>query len=442
MSADLKIDEFEVLSKQPTLNIGTIGHVAHGKSTIVKSISGVHTVRFKSEMIRNITIKLGYANAKIYKCNRKGCPSPNNYTSTGSDVMDTVMCHCGSDMTLVRHVSFVDCPGHGVLMSTMMNGASVMDAALLLIAANEKFPQPQTLEHIAATEICQLKNLIVLQNKVDLVKETEAAQQYYEIREFMKDTANESAPIIPISAQLGYNMDVICQYLVTKIPQPVRDLKSSPRMQVIRSFDVNRPGQLPEDLKGGICGGSISRGVFRLHDEIEIRPGIIQKDDKGKIRCIPIVSQIISLFAEKNQLEYAIPGGLIGVGTNIDPVFTKGDHLVGHVMGIRGQLPDIYDELEVNYFLLKKIIGQETERVSKPSKLSVGEVLMINIQSMATAGKVSAIKGDMVKLSLQKPVCSEIGDKIAISRRIDKQFRLIGYGKITRAKTVPTDDTI
>lgn len=137
----------EVISRQATINIGTIGHVAHGKSTVVKAISGVQTVRFKNELERNITIKLGYANAKIYRCDNPKCLRPTCYTSGGSSKDDSFPCYrpaCSGRFQLVRHVSFVDCPGHDILMATMLNGAAVMDAALLLIAGNESCPQPQT----------------------------------------------------------------------------------------------------------------------------------------------------------------------------------------------------------------------------------------------------------------------------------------------------------
>ena len=135
----------QVISRQATINIGTIGHVAHGKSTVVKAISGVQTVRFKTEKVRNITIKLGYANAKIFKCSSVKCLRPGNYRANGSATGDEPICDkCGSTMVLQRHVSFVDCPGHDILMATMLNGAAVMDAALLLIAGNESCPQPQT----------------------------------------------------------------------------------------------------------------------------------------------------------------------------------------------------------------------------------------------------------------------------------------------------------
>ena len=161
-----------MISRQATINIGTIGHVAHGKSTVVKALSGVHTVRFKNELERNITIKLGYANAKIYKSDDPKCQRPVCFTSASSTKEDVFTMN-GFKYNLVRHVSFVDCPGHDILMATMLNGAAVMDAALLLIAGNETCPQPQTSEHLAAIEIMKLKHILILQNKIDLIKEAQ-----------------------------------------------------------------------------------------------------------------------------------------------------------------------------------------------------------------------------------------------------------------------------
>ncbi|CAH8668415.1 unnamed protein product [Dicrocoelium dendriticum] len=258
----------EVISRQATINIGTIGHVAHGKTTVVRAISTVHTIRHKNELIRNITIKLGYANAKIYKCNNGECPRPACYRSFGSTTEDSLPCQrpeCGGTLVLQRHVSFVDCPGHDILMATMLNGAAVMDAALLLIASNEPCPQPQTSEHLAAVEIMRLKYIIILQNKIDLIKESQAREQYEQILQFIKGTVAEGAPVVPISAQLKYNIDVVCDYIVNHIPVPVRDFTSAPRLIVIRSFDVNKPGCEVDDLRGGVAGGSILRGVLKVH---------------------------------------------------------------------------------------------------------------------------------------------------------------------------------
>lgn len=432
----------EVISRQATINIGTIGHVAHGKSTVVKAISGVQTVRFKNELERNITIKLGYANAKIYRCDNESCPRPACYRSFGSSKEDDFMCdrpNCNGRFRLLRHVSFVDCPGHDILMATMLNGAAVMDAALLLIAGNESCPQPQTSEHLAAIEIMKLKHILILQNKIDLVKESQAKEQYQQILKFVQGTVAEGAPVIPISAQLKYNIEVICEYIVKKIPVPVRDFISEPRLIVIRSFDVNKPGCEVKDLKGGVAGGSILRGVLKVGQEIEVRPGIVSKDQDGKLTCKPIFSCIVSLFAEQNDLQFAVPGGLIGVGTKIDPTLSRADRMVGQVLGAVGALPEIFTELEIAYFLLRRLLGVRTEgdkKGAKVQKLSKGEVLMVNIGSLSTGGRVLAVKADLAKISLTTPVCTEIGEKIALSRRVEKHWRLIGWGEIRRGVTI------
>eukprot|EP00899_Mesostigma_viride_P020010 jgi/Mesvir1/2800/Mv21745-RA.1 len=429
----------EVISRQATINIGTIGHVAHGKSTVVKAISGVQTVRFKNELERNITIKLGYANAKIYKCEDENCPRPVCYRAYGSGKEDSPLCEVpgfeNAKMKLLRHVSFVDCPGHDILMATMLNGAAVMDGALLLIAGNETCPQPQTSEHLAAVEIMRLKHIIILQNKVDLIPESVAANQQIEIHKFIQGTIADGAPVVPISAQLKYNIDVVCEYIVNKVPVPVRDFVAPPNMIVIRSFDVNKPGAEVDDIKGGVAGGSILQGVLRMGQEIEIRPGIVSKDAEGRLKCTPIFSHIVSLFAEQNELQFAVPGGLIGVGTTIDPTLTRADRLVGQVLGEVGALPAVFTELEVNFFLLRRLLGVKTqgsEKQGKVSKLVKGEVLLLNIGSMSTGARVLAVKNDLAKLQLTSPVCTKEGEKIALSRRVEKHWRLIGWGQIQK----------
>ncbi|KAJ7938425.1 P-loop containing nucleoside triphosphate hydrolase protein [Mycena leptocephala] len=408
-------------NKFATINLGTIGHVAHGKSTVVKAISGVMTVRFKNELVRNITIKLDTPMPRcIYKCENKACPRPGCYRSYRSDKEDNPPCErpgCNSRMKLVRHVSFVDCPGHDILMATMLNGAAVMDAALLLIAGNETCPQPQTSEHLAAVEIMKLEHIIILQNKVDLIKEAQALEHQKSIAAFVKGTVAESSPIVPISAQLKYNIDAVNEYIVKRIPIPVRDFTSDPRLIVIRSFDVNKPGAEVDDLKGGVAGGSILTGVLRLGQEVEIRPGVVTKDNAGRNQCKPIFSRIMSLHAENNLLDFAVPGGLIGVGTRIDPTLCRADRLVG-------QLPKIYTELEISLFLLRRLL----ERAA-----------LINIGSTSTGGRVLSVRADQAKIQLTSPACTEIGEKVALSRRIEKHWRLVGWGSVQRGTVLEVD---
>lgn len=436
----------EIIGRQATINIGTIGHVAHGKSTVVKAISGVQTVRFKNELERNITIRLGYANAKIYRSTDPDCPRPDCYKSFPSSKEISPKCEVpgfeNSRMELLRHVSFVDCPGHDILMSTMLSGAAVMDAALLLIAGNESCPQPQTSEHLAAIEIMKLKHIIILQNKVDLMREESALEHHKSILKFIKGTSADGAPIVPISAQLKYNINAVNEFIVNKIPVPLRDFSAAPRLIVIRSFDVNKPGADIDELKGGVAGGSILSGVLKLGDEIEVRPGIVEKGDDGAVICKPIRSRIVTLFAEHNDLKFAVPGGLIGVGTRVDPTLCRADRLVGQVLGHRGQLPEIYIELEINYFLLRRLLGVKTEdgKNAKVEKLSKREVLMVNIGSTTAGAVVTNVKADMAKLTLTKPACTEIGEKIALSRRVGKHWRLIGWGSIVQGTTVQPVD--
>ncbi|KAG0584235.1 hypothetical protein M758_3G194200 [Ceratodon purpureus] len=251
------------------------------------------------------------------------------------------------DVELCQYSVRLALQGHDILMATMLNGAAIMDGALLLIASNESCPQPQTSEHLAAVEIMRLKHIIILQNKIDLIQESVAINQHESIQKFIQGTIADGAPVVPISAQLKYNVDVVCEYIVNKIPIPVRDFVAPPNMIVIRSFDVNKPGAEVDDIKGGVAGGSILRGVLRVGQKIEVRPGITTKDENGGVKCTPIFSRIVSLFTEANELQFAVPGGLIGVGTTIDPTLTRADRLVGQVLGEVGELPDVFVELEV-----------------------------------------------------------------------------------------------
>ena len=256
----------KALPKQPEVNVGTIGHVDHGKTTLVQALTGVWASRHSEELKRGITIKIGYADMPIYKCPK--CEPPKNYT------IKPYCEQCNSEAEFVRAVSFVDAPGHEALMATMLSGAAIMDGAILVIAADEPCPQPQTREHLAAAEVSGIKNLIIVQNKIDIVDEKRALESYKEIKNFIKGTVAEKAPIIPISAQRGINIDVLLNAIETIIPTPKRDETKPPLMFIIRSFDINKPGTTIEALEGGIIGGTIAQGKFVVGEEIEIRPCI------------------------------------------------------------------------------------------------------------------------------------------------------------------------
>jgi translation initiation factor 2 subunit 3 len=400
----------------PECNIGTAGHVDHGKTTLVEALTGVWAAKHSEELKRGITIKLGYADMSIYRCGK--CSPPYRYTN--KPICD----RCGSEAELIRTVSFVDAPGHEILMATMLAGAAVMDGALLVIAADEKCPQPQTREHLMALKIVGVKNIIVVQNKIDLVDRARALESYEEIRKFLDEYDVGYCPIIPISAQHKVNIGYLLEAIEKYIPTPKRDPDKPPLMLVIRSFDVNKPGTPVEELKGGVIGGSIVQGRLRVGDEIEIRPGI--RASNGSYRSL--VTEIVSLRYGSLSVEEARCGGLVGVATKLDPYLTKADGMIGNVVGYPGQVPPVWNEFTVKYELFKYVVGL-TEPTHVAS-ISRGEALLINVGTSLTVGIVDSVRSDEVHVKLRRPVCAPIGQRIAISRRIADRWRLIGYGII------------
>ncbi|MCK4717413.1 MAG: translation initiation factor IF-2 subunit gamma, partial [Thermoplasmata archaeon] len=222
---------------QPEVNIGLVGHVDHGKTTLTRALSGEWTDRHSEEIKRGISIRLGYADATFYKC--KKCKGTEAYTTSSKCSI------CGGKAELLRAVSFVDSPGHETLMATMLSGAALMDGALLLIAANEKCPQPQTKEHLMALEISGLKNTIIVQNKIDLVSREALEENYHQIKAFVKGTIAEDAPVIPVSAHHDVNVDALIQCIEERIPTPGFGDSKPPRLFIARSFDINKPGSKP-----------------------------------------------------------------------------------------------------------------------------------------------------------------------------------------------------
>ncbi len=404
---------------QPEVNIGLVGHVDHGKTTLTQALSGIWTDTHSEEIKRGISIKLGYADVTIRKCPL--CKDTEAYTT------EKVCKKHNVETEIQRMVSLVDSPGHESLMATMLSGAALMDGAILVIAANEPCPQPQTKEHLMALDIIGVRNIVIAQNKIDIVSKERAIENYEEILRFIKGTVAENAPIVPISAQHKVNIDVLIEEIEKTIPTPKRDPKKPARMYIARSFDVNKPGTKPEDLKGGVLGGSLIQGELKIGDEIEIRPGI-RIQEKNKVRYEPIYTEIVSLMAGRNRLEVARPGGLIGVGTKLDPSLTKADGLSGMMLGKPDTLPEVRNSLTMEVHLLQRIVGTREELEVEPIKQN--ETLVLNVGTATTIGIVKKVKKEYVEMILKLPVCAEDEARVAISRRIGGRWRLIGYGII------------
>ena len=404
---------------QPETNIGMIGHVDHGKTTLTKALTGEWTDRHSEEVKRGISIRLGYADAAFYKCN--SCEGPNCYTN------QPTCPSCKGECGLLRAVSFVDAPGHETLMATMLSGAAIMNGALLLVAANEPCPQPQTREHLMALSIIGVDKIIVVQNKVDLVTKEQATENQKEIRDFLKGTIAEDAPIIPISAHHNMNIDMLIMAIEKVIPTPKYSKNKPMRMHIARSFDVNAPGTNLDQLRGGVIGGSLIQGSIKVGDEVEIRPGRKVESSRG-VTWEPITTTVRSLLAGSLNLEAASPGGLVAIGTGLDPSFAKSDSLVGRIAGKSGTLPPITDSLSVNTELLKRVVGVSSDLAVEA--LKTNEPLMLSVGTATTVGVVTSGRSDSADITLKIPVCAEKDQRIAISRRIAGKWRLIGYGVV------------
>ncbi|MCI4357982.1 MAG: translation initiation factor IF-2 subunit gamma [Thermoplasmata archaeon] len=401
--------------RQPEVNIGLVGHVDHGKTTLTQALTGEWTDRHSEELRRGISIKLGYADAAFYRC--PGLPEPDCFRTEAT-------CPDDREAKFLRAVSFVDAPGHETLMATMLSGAAIMDGALLLVAGNEKVPQPQTQEHLYALDIIGVRKVVVVQNKIDLVSPEKAEENYRQIVEFLKGSPIASAPIVPVSANHKVNIDALIETIQDTIPTPTRDSTKPPLLYVARSFDVNRPGIRASKLKGGVLGGSLVQGKLRVGDEIEIRPGYAGLSDG---RAEALQTRVAALISGGQEITELQPGGLAAVGTTLDPALTKADGLTGRLVGTPGTLPPVSQKIRIKATLLDRVLGAQRE--TKVEKIRTSEMLAVTIGTTVAAGKVTSARGDEVELTLSRPVTVFPGSRVAISRKLTA-WRLIGYGLV------------
>ena len=407
------------LPSQPEVNIGLVGHVDHGKTTLTQALSGVWTDTHSEERRRGISIKLGYADTAFYKTETGQYYATGRRPEGGKDV----------DSELQRVVSFVDAPGHETLMAIMITGASIMDGAMLMVAANETCPQQQTREHLMALEIAGIKNIVIVQNKIDLVTKERAMESYKEIKDFLEGTIAHNAPVIPVSAHHYVNLDILIEAIEQTIPTPDRQEDERAVMHIARSFDVNRPGTRPAKLTGGVIGGSIVEGTFREGDEIIIGPG--RKIEQGnKTRWEPIETTITSMQGGGGKRDIMMAGGLCGLGTLLDPSITTADNLSGQVLAKKGELPTIRTECSISVELMAAMVSGDGEGADKIYPLRNNEMLMVNVATSTSVGVVKGAEKGKATLHLRLPICADEGQRVSLSRRVGARWRLIGHGTI------------
>ncbi len=395
------------ISKIDTINVGIVGHIDHGKTTLLQKLSGKWADTHSEELKRGITIKLGYADAIIY------------------DSEDKLTTNKDSKGKPIRYITFVDAPGHEMLMATMLSGAAIMDAAILVVAANEGI-KPQTQEHLIALKAKKIKKVIIVQNKIDLVSKERAIKNYEDIKNFTKGTIAEDAPIIPISAQQGINLDKVLEELCKiKITKPTPEEK--PLFLVARSFDINLPGTKIESLHGGVLGGALKRGVLKIGDIIEIKPGYSYKK-QNQYHYKTVQSKIISMQKGKYPITEATPGGSLAIETELDPSLTKADALSGSVASSQGNLPEITEKINIKFTLFKEVFG--TGKHEPVQNLKTPETLMLSLNTSTTVGQLTKINKDEAELTLKIPIVPLKGESIGIARNFNSHWRLIGFGEI------------
>lgn len=240
--------------------IGTAGHVDHGKSTLIESLTGMNPDRLKEERERQMTIDLGFAWMEL----------PNG-----------------------EQMGIVDVPGHRDFIENMLAGVGGIDAALFVVAADEGV-MPQTREHLAILDILQISGGIVVITKIDLIDDLGWIDLVEEdVREVLKETVLEGAPVVRVSARSGEGISELLETLDQILAErPPRQDLGRPRLPVDRVFSIAGFGT--------VVTGTLSDGHFRVGDEVEILPQGLQ----GRIR---------GLQTHKKKEDLALPGSRTAV---------------------------------------------------------------------------------------------------------------------------------
>ena len=412
------------LNNQPLINIGCLGPVSDGKSTLVERLSSIKTQRHSSEKTRNITKHQGYANMKIWS-NTSADGTINYHTTNGipSEFKD----ESNNDYVLANHVSFVDCPGHQELIKVMLSSIALMDGAVLVIAVNDKAPseKPQLIQHLAAIKLGRLDKIIVCLNKIDLVSKDILFQRKQEIDDMLEQYGIRPYAIIPTC----FNKDIGTNYLVKAMmelfnPANFTERNSaSPIFRISRSFDINKPGTNWTDLNGGVVGGCLMAGKISTGAKIEIRPGMLI-GKPGKMSCKPIKTTVLSIKTDTTELDEIFPGGLIGIGTDADPVYCKANYLTGNIAGLVGTLPNVYLEISVSIEMVT-LFGYSW-------KPAVKDNVSIQIGTHMADASVKSV-GESIVFSFATPVCIPDNQHIIICRTIDNILRIVAEGSVLYA---------
>jgi len=337
--------------------IGTAGHVDHGKSSLVKALTGIHPDRLKEEIDREMTIDLGFAWLTL--------PS--------------------GDL-----VGIVDMPGHRDFIENMLAGVGGIDAVLLVIAADEGV-MPQTREHLAIIDLLQIKKGIIVLTKTDLVKDPEwLALVKEDVRKLLQNTVLASAPILPVSSVTGQGIEELKSTLSILLREGVPRIDlGRPRLPIDRVFTMTGFGT--------IVTGTLLDGELQTGQEVVILPG----GNSARIR---------GLQSYKAKYPHLGPGNRVAVnlsGINVEQI-KRGDVLA---------LPGMYTPTNTIYAHVR-ILQEITLPVKNNSEIKVhlgtGE---INARmNLLGAKEITVGNEGWLKLVSRKPMVAVKGDRFILRR--------------------------
>lgn len=401
---------------QPIINLGTLGSVSDGKSTLIEKLTGIKTQRHSSEKKRNITIKSGYANLKIWECIE--C---NNLLPTSSNFNETTCKYCENNCKIVHHLSFVDCPGHSELILTMMGSVSLMKGGIIIVSASESLDKkPQLIQHLLAAKLANITKLIICFNKLDLISKEVAIQRKYDLDELLIKLDIKPYIIIPTAFNKSLGINNILKAIMQLFPiNEINNNNEESFFRITRSFDVNKPGIAWSNISGGVIGGSLINGELNIGDIVEVRPGILSKSKDGKYNNQPIITKILSLESDNIIIENIKSGGLVAIGTDIDPYYCKNDMLSGNILGKVGTLPNVYHDLKVEYTVLDNFDDKW-----EPKN---GDTIYLQIGNISCESRLLKFNNNIMNFQLIKPICIENNIKILVCKKIDGILNIVGY---------------
>lgn len=349
--------------------VGTAGHIDHGKTTLVRALTGVDTDRLKEEKARGITIDLGFAYAQF----------------------------AGEAVT-----GFIDVPGHERFIHTMLAGAGGIDYALLVVAADDGI-KPQTLEHLAILDLLGIARGVIVITKTDLADETRVERLASEIRDLIATTSLREAEIVPVSVATGRGMAGLREKLAAAERATVAaSLGGRFRLAVDRSFTLSGAGTV---VTGTVLSGSVGLG-----DHVTVSPSGLS----GRVR---------SIHAQNRQAEQGFAGqrcalNLVGESISKDAV-ARGDMIVDPYL----HAPT--DRIDAELTLL----ASEAKPVGDwfPARFHHGSG-EAGVRIVPLEGTVPPGGRGKVQLVLDRPLPAAVGDRF-ILRDVSAQ-RTLGGGRL------------